>query len=296
MSFPVSCSSVDSRLPIAPPPLTLLPFDFPWRGRRMREALTQSASSPATMWLEAGGGDDLVVKTDPAPDVTPFPPLTLSHGPRSSEMWHESILEMGGCGEGSPWRSDVLFLWWWWCCRAFDDPRDFSPLRPTWPDFSSAAPAQRFSAVEGLLEVDMTDAEWSFWAGAEVWPRPRGLLPPRLRPSCGVFQVDCMEFSIMRFKRLSSPCRSCARSAGVRRRRTARRTSGETTQFTNLPTGKILNKQTVKWQPHMFSCSWCYTSCARTVNRTELKKPLGWIRSTAYPLSYSFQINNLLMN
>lgn len=37
-------------------------------------------------------------------------------------------------------------------------------------------------------------------------------------------------------------------------------------------------------------------SCARTVNRTELKKPLGWIRSTAYPLSYSFQINNLLMN
>lgn len=51
--------------------------------------------------LEAGRGDEVAIKPDPTPDATPFPTLTLGHGPRSSEMWQESILEMGGCGGGS---------------------------------------------------------------------------------------------------------------------------------------------------------------------------------------------------
>lgn len=172
--------------------------------------------------LEAGGGDELVVKTEP-------PPVwTLSHGPRSSEMWQESILEMGGCGGGSACRSPQLRVWcwaaavwwWWWWCRTRDAALDRSPRRPAGLGLSSTTLAHRLLAEEGLLAAAAAGVESSgcgcegplegAGGGGGGGPRARGLLLPRgFRPSCGVFQVDCMEFSIMRLSRLSSPCRSC---------------------------------------------------------------------------------------
>lgn len=198
----------------ATPPVAPLPLDLPWRDRRCRGVPPRKivpASGIVNPRPETGGFEP-TVKPDPAPDTTPFPAWMPSQGLLSSEMWQESILEMGGCGGGSLWRSELL-VWWWWrgWCTVLEEPLFFSPFRLTWPDFSSATLAQSLFAVEGLPPADAAAADRSIWgrAGVVGCARTRGLLLPLgLRPNWGVFQVDCMEFSIIRLSRLSSPCRS----------------------------------------------------------------------------------------
>ena len=71
------------------PPNPPLPLDLPWRDKRGRGAPPRKiapVSGTVIPGLEAGGGDELAMKADPAPDATPFPMWMLSHGPQSSEM------------------------------------------------------------------------------------------------------------------------------------------------------------------------------------------------------------------
>lgn len=78
-SFSASGRSTGSRPSTQP---KLLPLDLAWRDTRSRGTLLcrmAPVSGMARPGLEAGAGEELVLKLDLVPAATPFPEWTLSH-------------------------------------------------------------------------------------------------------------------------------------------------------------------------------------------------------------------------